>query len=103
MTSKVMRSGAQSNDASAHRTREPALKRSVHTLLSEDRTRAMLTAIRNFFDQHIAAQPDELPVPKWQGDLVARRLVEHRADPDAARTLDEVLESIDEKLRTPRR
>jgi len=48
----------------------------------------------------IAARPDEVPVPEWQRALVTERVAEHRADPDAARSLDEVLESIDEKLRS---
>ena len=48
----------------------------------------------------IAAHPDEVPVPEWQRVLVAERVAEHRSDPGAARTLDEVLESIDAKVRT---
>jgi putative addiction module component (TIGR02574 family) len=50
----------------------------------------------------IAARPDEVPLSDWQRGLVAERLAEHRSDPDAARTLDEVLEAIDERLRSRR-
>ena len=50
----------------------------------------------------IAAHPEQVPMPKWQRALVSERLAEHRAAPGAARDLDEVLESIDEKLRTRR-
>ena len=50
----------------------------------------------------VAARPDEVPVPEWQRALVAKRLAEHRADPTAARSLDEVLEAIDQDLRDRR-
>ena len=50
----------------------------------------------------IAANPGEIPVPEWQRELVTRRLAEHRAAPDEARNLEEVLEAIDQKLRERR-
>lgn len=43
--------------------------------------------------------PDEAPVTSWQRALVAKRLAEHRADPGAARLLDEFLDEIEEGLR----
>ena len=41
---------------------------------------------------------DEVPVPDWHREVIAERLAEHRANPDAARPWPEVRAEIERKF-----
>jgi putative addiction module component (TIGR02574 family) len=50
----------------------------------------------------IAATAGQVPLQEWQEALLEERLAEHRRAPDEARPWEEVIERLQERLRTSR-
>jgi putative addiction module component (TIGR02574 family) len=48
--------------------------------------------------ERIAAKPDQMPVPEWHERVLDERLAARDADPEAARSWEEVRDEIRSKL-----
>ena len=48
---------------------------------------------------HIAAHPEQIPVPDWHKEVLAERLAAYRANPREGKTWEEVEKGIREKLK----
>jgi putative addiction module component (TIGR02574 family) len=57
--------------------------------------------VQSLWDR-IVAHPEEIPVPVWHQQVIEERLAAHRADPDAARTWEEVGVEIAGELKAQR-
>lgn len=51
--------------------------------------------------EHIAATPDQVPVPDWHREVLEERLKDYEANPDAGESWDVVRDRLREKLRKP--
>ena len=51
--------------------------------------------------EHIAATPDQVPVPDWHREVLEERLKDYEANPDAGESGDVVRDRLREKLRKP--
>jgi putative addiction module component (TIGR02574 family) len=49
--------------------------------------------------EHIAASPDQVPVPEWHEKIIRERLEAYRANPTAGRTWSEVRTDIENTLK----
>jgi putative addiction module component (TIGR02574 family) len=54
--------------------------------------------VQNLWD-HIAASPEQVPVPEWHRKIIRERLESYRANPTAGRPWPEVRTEIEGKLR----
>jgi len=48
---------------------------------------------------HIAAHPEQIPVPDWHKEVLAERLAAYQANPSEGKTWEEVEQEIREKLK----
>ena len=49
---------------------------------------------------HIAARPEQVPVPEWHRKILAERLTSYNVNPDGAQTWEEVEEELTDSLTT---
>ena len=47
---------------------------------------------------HIAAHPEQVPVPDWHREIIAERLAAYRANPDESKTWQEVEKDLRARL-----
>ena len=50
---------------------------------------------------HIAARPEDVPVPEWHRQIITERLAAHRADSDQGKDWEEVEQEITTELSHP--
>lgn len=50
---------------------------------------------------HIAARPEDIPVPAWHREILAERLAAHRADDDKGREWEEFEKDLTADLAKP--
>lgn len=50
---------------------------------------------------HIAARPEDVPVPDWHKEILAERLAAHRADDGKGREWDEIEKDLRADLTKP--
>ena len=53
--------------------------------------------VQSLWDR-IAAKPDQVPVPEWHRQVLDKRLAAHEANPEVARSWEEVRDEIRSKL-----
>lgn len=51
---------------------------------------------------HIAARPEDVPVPDWHREILAERLAAHRADDGKGREWDEFEKELRTNLTSPK-
>jgi putative addiction module component (TIGR02574 family) len=54
--------------------------------------------VQSLWDR-IAATPEQVPVPEWHREILAERLEDYQATPDAGQSWDVVREHLRDKLR----
>ena len=48
---------------------------------------------------HIAARPEQVPVPDWHKEILAERLASYRANPDEGRPWEEFEQELSDDLK----
>jgi putative addiction module component (TIGR02574 family) len=51
---------------------------------------------------HIAAQPEQVPVPDWHKEILRERLAFYRANPDEAKSWEEFERNLTQELKRPK-